>query len=126
MSACRFVFASFMFLQTYTGDLFCLNQISKPMLKTAKHKIAEIYSFKLQTNEKAIFNAINDQVRHSKNVIFRREKGKRANLNTGVSRKQSTPKSPKNKHFLPVDNEEVRNVCFSEILACFAFLKHPL
>ena len=48
----------------------------------------------------------------------------------GVSRKQSTPKFPKNKHFLPPDThtyayQEVRNVCFSEILACFAFLKHP-
>ena len=32
---------------------------------------------------------------------FRREKGKRANLKTGVSRKQSTPKFAKNKHFLP-------------------------
>ena len=31
-----------------------------------------------------------------------------------VSRKQSTPEFPKNKHFLP-----------PSFLACFAFLKHP-
>ena len=55
------------------------------------------------------------------------------NLKTGISRKQSTPKFPKNKHFLPLDThtcaytyaractyQEVRNVCFSEILACSA------
>ena len=30
-------------------------------------------------------------------------KGKRANLKTGVSRKQSTPNFPKNEHFLPPD-----------------------
>ena len=41
-------------------------------------------------------------------------KAKKANLKTDVSRKQSTPKFPKNKHFLP---PEERIVCFSEILA---------
>ena len=40
----------------------------------------------------------------------------RANLKTGVSRKQSKPKFPK---------KGIRHVCFSEILACFTFLKHP-
>ena len=37
------------------------------------------------------------------NALIRREKCKRANLKTGVSRKQSTPKFLKNKHFLPPD-----------------------
>ena len=52
----------------------------------------------------------------------------------GVSRKRSTPNVPKNKHFLPLDThtyvcvcvyQVVRNVRFSENLACFVFLKHP-
>ena len=42
-------------------------------------------------------------------TFIRREKGKRVNLKAGVTRAY----------------QEVRNVCFSEILACFAFLKHP-
>ena len=33
-------------------------------------------------------------------MILCREKGKRANLKTGVSRKRNTPKFPENKHFL--------------------------
>ena len=41
---------------------------------------------------------------------------KRANLKTGVLRKQSTPN---------FDTLGVRNVRFSENLACFVFLKHP-
>ena len=45
------------------------------------------------------------------------------NLKTGISTKQSTPKFPKNKHFLPPAYQEVRNVCFLEILVCFALLK---
>ena len=58
-------------------------------------------------------------------------KCKRANLKTGVSRNQSTPKFPKNKHFLPPDTHTYvcvlggKKCYFSEILACFAFLKHP-
>ena len=53
-----------------------------------------------------------------------REQGKRANLKTGVSRKQSTPNFPKNKHFLPPDTDTcayqgVRHVRF------VVFLKHP-
>ena len=36
-------------------------------------------------------------------LIIRREWGKRANLKTGVSRKQSAPKFPKNNYFLPPD-----------------------
>ena len=32
-----------------------------------------------------------------------RQWGKRANLKTGVTRKQSTPNFPKNEHFLPLD-----------------------
>ena len=50
------------------------------------------------------------------------------NLKTGVSRKQSTPNFPKNEHFLPPVRtcayQEVKNVRFSENLACFVFLKH--
>ena len=42
-------------------------------------------------------NAFSEQF-HNSSVI--RQKG---NLKTGVSRKQSTPKFPKNKHFLPPD-----------------------
>ena len=38
-------------------------------------------------------------------------RGKRADLKTGVSRKQSTPKLPKNKHFLPPDTHT--HVCVS-------------
>ena len=57
--------------------------------------------------------------------------GLRANLRTGVSRKQSTPNFPKNEHFLPLIRtrtcayQGVRNVSFLENLACFNFLKHP-
>ena len=56
---------------------------------------------------------------------------RRANLKTGVSRKQGTPNFPKNEHFLPADTrtrtfayQALRNVRFSENLACFVFLKH--
>ena len=51
--------------------------------------------------------------------------GKWTNLKTGVSRKQSTPRFPKNEHFLPPDTHTyvyisggggVRNLCFSENL----------
>ena len=35
--------------------------------------------------------------------LLRRQYGKRANLKTGVSRKQSMPYFPKNEHFLPPD-----------------------
>ena len=64
-------------------------------------------------------------------VLFVSKKGKRAILKTGVSRKQSTPNFLKNEHFLPSDStrtcayQGVRNVCFSENLPCFVFLKHP-
>ena len=53
------------------------------------------------------------------------------NLKTGVSKIQSTPNFPKNKHFLPPGTHTylyvsgVINVRFSENLACFVFLKHP-
>ena len=56
---------------------------------------------------------------------------KRANLKTGVSRKPSSPNFPKNEHSLPPDTHPkmcvsgVRNVRFSENLACSVFLKHP-
>ena len=57
---------------------------------------------------------------------YRRLWGKRANLKTNVSRKQSTPNFPKKEHFLPPDTHtHVRNSRFSENLACFVFLKHP-
>ena len=54
----------------------------------------------------------------------------RANLKTGVSRKQSTPDFPKNEHILPPDTpmcayQGLRYVRFSENLACFVFLKLP-
>ena len=59
-------------------------------------------------------------------------KAKKANLKTGVSRKQSTPNFPKNEHFLPFEHflrtcahHGVRNVRFMENLVCFIFLKHP-
>ena len=59
-------------------------------------------------------------------------KAKKANLKTGVSRKQSTPNFPKNEHFLPLEHflrtcayHGVRNVRFLENLVCFIFLKHP-
>ena len=48
------------------------------------------------------------------------QQGERANLKTGVTRKQSINFS-KNEHFLPVD-QGVRNVRFSKNLACFASL----
>ena len=51
-----------------------------------------------------------------KNVI--RQKGE---SQKGVSRKQSTPNFQKTN----IAHQGVRNVCFSEILACFAFMKHP-
>ena len=59
--------------------------------------------------------------------------GKRVNLKTDASRKQSTPNFPKNKHFLPPPPwythvrayQWVRNLRFSENLRCFVFLKHP-
>ena len=46
---------------------------------------------------------------------------------TGVTRKQSTSNFPKNEHLLPDTHTHVyvtgmRNVHFSENLACFAFL----
>ena len=57
--------------------------------------------------------------------------GKKAYLKTCVSRKQSTPIFPKNKHFLPPNTHKyvymyqgVRNVCFSENLTFFVYLKH--
>ena len=37
---------------------------------------------------------------------MRRQYGKRANLKTGVTRKQSTPNFPKNEHFLPPDKHK--------------------
>ena len=36
-------------------------------------------------------------------LAFRRQYSKRVNLKTGVTRKGSTPKFPKNEHFLPPD-----------------------
>ena len=57
-----------------------------------------------------------------------RQKGKRANLKTEVTRKESTPNFPKNTHFYPVTRtrmcayQEVWNVCFSENLTCFGKL----
>ena len=56
---------------------------------------------------------------------------RRANPETSVSRKQSTPNFPKNDYFLPTDStptcayQGVRKIRFSENLACFVFLKHP-
>ena len=56
---------------------------------------------------------------------------KKMNLKTGVSRKQSTPNFPKNKHLVTLIRtrrrayQGVRITCFSENLACFVFLKHP-
>ena len=55
-----------------------------------------------------------------KAVMYRRQLAKRANLKSGVTRKQSTPKSPKKEHFLGV-----RNVRFSENMWCFVFLLFP-
>ena len=55
----------------------------------------------------------------------------KANLKTGVSRKQITQNFPKNEHFYPLIRtctcayQEVRYVRFSENLACFLFLEHP-
>ena len=57
-------------------------------------------------------------------VLTCRWYGKRTNLKTGVSKKQSTPSFPKNEHFLP-PYQGVRNARFSENLACFVILKHP-
>ena len=57
---------------------------------------------------------------------------KRANLETGVSGKQSIPDFLKKKHFLPLMRsrtcayEWVRNVCFLEDLVYFVFLKQPI
>ena len=52
------------------------------------------------------------------------------NLKTGVSRKQSMPDFPKNELSLirsrTCGYHGVRNVSFSENLACFVFLKHSL
>ena len=54
-----------------------------------------------------------------------------ANLKTGAPRKQSMPNFSKNEHSLPLIRtgtcvyQGVKNVCFSENLACFVFLKHP-
>ena len=54
----------------------------------------------------------------------------RVNLKTGVSRKQNTPNFLKNENFLLLIRihtcayQGVRNVCFSENLLCFVFLKH--
>ena len=63
-------------------------------------------------------------------VITNRKKSsvirQRANLKTGVIRKQSTPNFPKNRYFLtfltPYAYQGLRNVRFSEFLACFVFL----
>ena len=55
-------------------------------------------------------------------------KAKRANLQTSVSGKRSTPNFPKNEHFLSPDTHMhvmVRNISFLENLVCFVFLKHP-
>ena len=55
----------------------------------------------------------------------------RANLKTGVSRKQSTSNFPKNEHFLPPDTHTYmcvsgdKKCSFFGKLACFVFLKHP-
>ena len=61
-------------------------------------------------------------------LVGNRQKGE---SQTGVSRKQGTPNFPKNEHFLPADTctrtfayQALRNVRFSENLACFVFLKH--
>ena len=53
-----------------------------------------------------------------------RQKGGSQN---GSSKKQSTPNFPKNEHFLPPTYayQGVRNVRFSENLACFVFLVPP-
>ena len=65
-----------------------------------------------------------------KQYLFVGSKAKRVNLQTGVSRKQSTPNFSKNEPFLPPDTytyvclSGVRNVRFSENLTCFVFLKH--
>ena len=45
--------------------------------------------------------------------------GKRANIKTGVSRRQSTSKFPKNKHFLPPDTHTC--VCVSGGKKCLFF-----
>ena len=63
--------------------------------------------------------------KHISSVI--RQKGESQN---GCFKRQSTPNFPKNEHFLPPDThtcayQGVRNVRFSENLACFVFLKHP-
>ena len=56
---------------------------------------------------------------------------RRANLETSVSRKESTPNFPKNDYFLPTDStptcayQGVRKIRFLENLAWFVFLKHP-
>ena len=59
------------------------------------------------------------------------DKAKRANLKTGVSRKQSAPNFPKTDISYPLtrtrtcEYQGVRNVRFSKNLAYFASLKHP-
>ena len=56
---------------------------------------------------------------------------RRANLETSVSRKESTPNFPKNDYFLLTDStptcayQGVRKIRFLENLAWFVFLKHP-
>ena len=52
-------------------------------------------------------------------ILYFREKSKRTNLKTGVSRKQSMPKFPENKHFLPPDTHTY--VCVSGDKKCFFF-----
>ena len=60
----------------------------------------------------------------------RREKGKRAKLKTGASRKQSTPKFPKNKHFLPPDTHtyvsEGKKCLFFGNFGVLCFLETPI
>ena len=48
----------------------------------------------------------------------------RTNLKTGVSRKQSTPNFPKNKHFLPPDTHTY--VCISRGKKCLFFGKFDM
>ena len=62
--------------------------------------------------------------------VFRRQQGKRTNLKTAVTRKQSTPNFPKNEQLLPSIRtcmcayHGVINVRFSKNLACFVFFEN--
>ena len=58
---------------------------------------------------------------------FVSNKAKRANLKTGVSRKQSTPNFPKNEYFLPPDTHTWGKKCsFLGKCSVLCFLETPV